>query len=134
FFDGDNNFLRRMDAARARLTRGQWNLQDVQISVPGSRAERVQRYALPTRLTADEIEESFSSPETLSFWKLPGFIATLKQTGFGATRLSIHFQSLLAQPLLFMAMVLLAATVSLRPPRFRGAMAMVMAGVLMGFL
>ncbi len=134
FFDGDNNFLRRMDAARARLTRGQWNLQDVQISVPGSRAERVQRYALPTRLTADEIEESFSSPETLSFWKLPGFIATLKQTGFDATRLSIHFQSLLAQPLLFMAMVLLAATVSLRPPRFRGAMAMVMAGVLMGFL
>ncbi|WP_435640874.1 LPS export ABC transporter permease LptG [Micavibrio aeruginosavorus] len=134
FFDGDNNFLRRMDATSARLTRGQWNLQDVQISAPGARAERVQHYALPTKLTADEIEESFSSPETLSFWKLPGFIATLKQTGFDATRLSIHFQSLLAQPLLFMAMVLLAATVSLRPPRFRGAMAMVMAGVMMGFV
>ena len=70
----------------------------------------------------------------MSFWKLPAFIKTVEATGFDSTRLRIHFQSLLARPLLFAAMILLAAVVSMRPPRSRGTMAVITAGILMGFV
>ena len=39
-------------------------------------------YNLPTTLTVQRIKESFASPETLSFWALPGFIAN--EDGFKA--------------------------------------------------
>jgi lipopolysaccharide export system permease protein len=58
----------------------------------------------------------------------------MEDTGFPATRLYIHFQSLLAQPFLLAAMVLLAATFSLRPPRFGGVATMIALGIAVGFL
>ena len=89
---------------------------------------------LPTTLTAQEIEESFSSPESMSFWKLPAYIQTLESTGFDATRLKVFYQSLLSQPLMFCAMILLAATVSMRPPRSKGTFTMIATGVFIGFI
>jgi lipopolysaccharide export system permease protein len=89
---------------------------------------------LPTELTAAEIEDSFSSPEALSFWAMPGFIQTMEATGFDAARLQVHYNSLLAQPLLYAAMVLLAAAVALRPPRRGGAMGMAALGIVIGLV
>ena len=76
---------------------------------------------IKTDLTLGDLESSFSSPESVSFWRLPEYIKVMQETGFDSTPLKIHFQTLLAQPLLFMAMILLAASVSLRPQRLRGA-------------
>ena len=70
----------------------------------------------------------------MSFWRLPSYIKTLERTGFDATRLKVHYQNLLSQPLMFAAMILLAATVSMRPPRSRGTFPIIMAGVFMGFI
>ncbi len=133
YFDAQDNFIRRIDAKTAQLQDGLWQFEDAVSNTPHGTQERLPFIALPTELTAQDIEESFASPETLSFWQLPGFIKTMEATGFDATRLEIHFQSLLAQPLLFAAMILLAAAVSLRPPRFRGALTMAVLGVVTGF-
>lgn len=135
FFGGQDRFERRLDAPRAELKNGQWLFREAISNSPGgTKAEKIPLVVLPTTLTAADIEESFSSPQSLSFWKLPGFIRTMEATGFDSARLAVHFQSLLAQPLLFAAMILLAASVSLRPPRFRGALALVALGVMIGFL
>ncbi|HBR69360.1 MAG TPA: LPS export ABC transporter permease LptG, partial [Rhodospirillaceae bacterium] len=72
--------------------------------------------------------------ETMSFWRLPGYIQTLEETGFDATRLRVYYQNLLSQPLMFVAMILLAATVSMRLPRFQGGAIMFGLGVFIGFL
>jgi lipopolysaccharide export system permease protein len=134
FFDSEDNFMQRLDAPKARLNDGVWSFQNVSINNPPNESESKPVYTLPTELTVREIEESFASPETISFWKLPSFVSTMETTGFDATRLKIHFHTLLAQPLLFMSMVLLAAAVSLKPPRFRGIITMISTGVLIGFV
>lgn len=135
FYGKDDDFERRLDAVSARLDSGQWIFSDVmsnEVGQPGS--EKIPLVVLPTTLTSTEIEESFAAPQALSFWKLPAFIRTMDSTGFDSARIKIHFQSLLAQPLLYAAMILLAASVSLRPPRFRGAFALAALGVLIGFM
>jgi len=134
FFDSDDNFIQRLDAEKARLDNGMWSFYRGVVNRPLGEGEEFQLYTLPTDLTVKEIEESFAPLETMSFWALPAFIQTMEATGFDATRLKIHFHSLLSQPLIFMSMVLLAAAVSLRPPRFQGMTMMVFMGVLIGFI
>jgi lipopolysaccharide export system permease protein len=134
FFDNNDSFLQRIDSEKASLEDGRWAFSNAYLSGPRRGTEKGDLYTLPTELTRQDIEESFSSPETMSFWQLPGFIAVLESTGFDATRLRIHYQALLAQPLLFAAMVLLAASVSLRPPRLRAGSLTIAAGIFLGFV
>lgn len=132
-FGDDDGFTRRIDAEAAVLDHGRWRFENVRVNRPHFPMEALPTLELPTDLTSKEIEESFSAPETMSFWRLPMFIRMMDATGFDSTRLKIHFQTLLAQPFLFAAMILLAAAVSLRPPRLRGTLMLVLAGILVGF-
>lgn len=134
YFGQDDRFYQRLDAQRARLEAGRWVFEDVTLHSAGKKAVTQATYYLPTLLTVQDIEESFASPESMSFWFLPGYIKTLEQTGFDAKKLRVHYQSLLAQPLMFAAMVLLAATVSMRPPRLQGTMMLLTIGIFIGFV
>jgi lipopolysaccharide export system permease protein len=133
FFSPENDFKKRIDATSAKLEAGKWNFNNAYMNQPQTIPEKTDLLTLSTDLTTNELEESFSDPETISFWKLPAYIKVLRSTGFDATSLEIHLQTLLSQPFLFMAMVLLAACVSLRPPRLGGTAIFIMAGVLIGF-
>jgi lipopolysaccharide export system permease protein len=132
FFDREDSFQKRYDSPHARLDDGFWALADTRVNT-GENAQREALVRLPTELTARQIEESFASPETMSFWMIPEHLRIMTEAGFSATRLSIHFHSLLALPFLLAAMVLLAATFSLRPQRFGGTGVMIGLGVGVGF-
>lgn len=134
FFTEDNTFLRRIDASSSTLDKGVWTFNDVVINAKGKLPQNADFMTLATDLTIGELESSFADPETISFWKLPDYIKVLEETGFNATSLKIYFQGLMSQPLLFMAMILLAASVSLRPPRLRGTSILIMSGVGIGFI
>jgi lipopolysaccharide export system permease protein len=123
----------RIEAPRARLEDGHWVLEGAIRFGPDRRAFPPERIELPTELTAGRIEDSFASPETLGFWSLPGFIAVLEQAGFSAVRHRIQYQSLLALPLLTLAMALLAAGFSMRHNRRGGVAQMIAAGIAAGF-
>ena len=134
YLDKSDNFIQRIDAPTATLDNEAWLLQNVLINVPGQHVATAPTVRLPTDLSPQEIEESFSSPDTMSVWRLPAFIRTVESTGFDATKLRIHFESLLAQPFLFAAMILLAAAVSLHPPRFRSTLTLIIMGVGVSFI
>jgi lipopolysaccharide export system permease protein len=135
FFDDKQNFTRRIDAKQAILKDGEWTFMEAVVNQPGRAAPSASAYiSLATPLTIGEIEESFAAPETIPFWRLASFIRTMESTGFDATALKIHMQSLLSRPLMFAAMILLAASVSLRPPRLRGTGTLIVVGVIMGFV
>lgn len=134
FFAEDGTFQRRIDADSTLLEPGQWMFRNVVINRPGRRSQESDFVALATSLTAKEIEDSFSAPETIPFWSLPSYIEIMESAGFDSTSLRIHLHTLMARPLFFAAMILLAATVSLRPPRLRGTSVLVVAGVLIGFV
>ena len=128
------NFLGRIDAPEAHLLPGAWELIDASEAASGRPPEKVGTVTLPTDFTTDKIQESFARPDTMSFWSLPGFIQQLERAGFSAVRHRLFFQSLLAAPLLFSAMVIIAATFSLRPARRGGVGRMIASGVVAGFL
>ena len=133
FFDSADNFLSRIDSPVAFLRNGYWEISTPIVNdKKGARQADTQK--LPTNLTSQKIEESFADPETISFWSIPEYINIMEDTGFPATRLYIHFQSLLAEPFLLAAMVLLAATFSLQPPRFGGAATLIVLGIAAGFI
>ncbi|MDR3514585.1 MAG: LPS export ABC transporter permease LptG [Azospirillaceae bacterium] len=132
-YHGDDEYTGRLDATSAVLQPGYWEIRNVWRNLPHKGPEKVDRIRIPTDLTMERIEESFASPETLSFWKLPSFIRTLELTGLPTVRHRIYYQSLLAQPLLFCAMVMFAAAFSLRQQRRGGTMTMIAGGVLTGF-
>jgi lipopolysaccharide export system permease protein len=85
-----------------------------------TRAVPLERMRIPTDLTAEHIQESFAPPETISFWKLPGFIALLEQSGFSSSRHKMHWYRLLSAPVVFVAMVLVGAAFSMRHFRVSG--------------
>lgn len=133
YFDNNDNFIKRMNADSAALEVGRWVFKDTKSYSKNNNIAEKKTITLKTHLTIKDVEESFSSPRTLSFWRLPGHIKTLEDTGFDARRLRVYYQNLLAQPLLFIAMILLAASFSMRPPRSRGAFAFIAAGIFIGF-
>ena len=129
-----SQFNSRIEAGTARLEDGFWLIEDGRRYGLDGPPEPFAALRLPTTLTASKIEESFASPETMSFWELPGFIKLLEQSGFSAQRHRLHFDALLARPFLFCAMVLVAATFSLRMQRRGGAAMLIVSGVIAGFL
>jgi lipopolysaccharide export system permease protein len=133
-FAGQDRFRERIDANRAELEQHEWVLFNTRHSVPGQPPQDAGVIRMATDLTHEKIMDSFAPPETISFWSLPGFIKLLENAGFSAVRHKLQFHRLLALPLLFSAMVLLAATFSLRPQR-RGRVGLViLSGVLTGFM
>ena len=125
--------LQRLEVPRATLAPGRWVLENAVLFGADRLPAAPATLTLPTELTPDRIENSFASPDTLSFWALPGFIAVLEQAGFSAIRHRLQLQSLLALPALAVAMALVAAGFSMRPSRMGGVMRMVGAGVSAGF-
>ncbi|MGH7088810.1 MAG: LPS export ABC transporter permease LptG [Stellaceae bacterium] len=133
FIADDKKLEKRIDATEARLDHGKWILRQGTVWTPQQPLQSFAEAEVPTNLTPREIQDSFAAPETMSFWELPGFIRLLENSGFSAVRHRLYFDRLLAVPLLFAAMVLVAASFSLRMQRRGGAGAMVLAGVGAGF-
>jgi len=133
-FDNNKKFVERLDAQRAVLNDKSLHLTEVVRSVPGQPAEMIAEFDLPTTLTMEHIQDSFASPETISFWHLPGFISILEAAGFSALKHKLYWHTLLANPFLMMGTVLIAAVFSLRSPRRGRIGILIVAGVVTGFL
>ena len=130
--EGDR-LLERLEATRASLTPGFWSLEDTKVIRPDHLPENVGTMRLPTDLTVERVQESFASPDTFSVWALPDFISLLERSGFSAIRHRLHFQALLALPLLAGVMCLVSAGFSMRPSRRGGVARMIGSGVAAGF-
>ena len=133
-YEGKDRFASRIDAQTAILKGGHWVLQNAQLFSPDKGTRTVKSFRLKTNLTLNKIQESFSSPETISIWELPRFIRDLEKAGFSGLSHRLHFHSLTAEPLLLCAMVLIGAVFSLRHNRKSGAVIAVAGGIVTGFL
>jgi len=134
FLYGPNDrFQGRIDAHSAQLENGAWKLSKAWVSDTNGASKFHATYTLPTTLTPAQIQESFASPPTISFWDLPRFIRAAQAAGFSATRYVLYFDSLLVLPAMFAAMVFMAASFSLRLARLGGLGRVVLYSALAGF-
>jgi lipopolysaccharide export system permease protein len=134
FFNAATRFTARVEAHAAQLQDGYWVIEDGMRWEPGQQPAPFEELRVATKLTSRKIEESFAAPDTMSFWDLPAFIDLLEQSGFSAQRHRLYFNVLLARPFLLCAMVMVAATFSLRMQRRGGATMMIVFGVISGFV
>jgi lipopolysaccharide export system permease protein len=133
-FDNDFQFKERIEAREATLEEGRWRFKAARrYSLDGPPLDE-DNFFLSTSLTPAQVRNSFSTPETVSFWQLPGYIRSSESSGFATAGYRLQYHKLIAQPFLLAAMVMLAAAVSLRFFRFGGVQKMVLSGVGAGFL
>lgn len=134
YLSEQNSFVRRVDSRTAKLQDASWVFFDAITNEQGQTPRRDSRLTLDTTLSINKIENSFADPKTVPFWKLPSYIGTMAGTGFNPTPLKIELQALIAKPLFLIGMVLIAACVALRPQRQGGTTALIVAGVVLGFI
>ncbi len=131
--DDRRAFSERIDAASASLAAGRWRLIDAVGAQTGQRAVRYATLDLPSSLADDEAFERFARPQSTPFWSLPGQIGRIEDAGFASTSYRLRLQQLLATPLVFGAMSILAAAFSLRLMRLGDLAKMSVAAVALGF-
>jgi lipopolysaccharide export system permease protein len=130
---GLRTFSERIDAASATLANGSWRLVDAVGAQAGQRAVRYSSLSLPSSLADEEAFERFARPQSTPFWSLPAQIARVEAAGFSSTAYRLRLQQLLATPLMFAAMSILAAAFSLRLMRLGDLARMSVAAVVLGF-
>ena len=132
--DNNDQFQERIEAQQATLEEGHWLFKSVRRYTLNNPPVDQDSFTLPTSLTPAQVRNSFSTPETVSFWQLPGYIRSSESSGFATAGYRLQYHKLIALPFLLAAMVMLAASVSLRFFRFGGVQKMVLSGVGAGFL
>ena len=131
-FDAQGRFVERIDADRANLADGYWELQGAIVSRPGREPESFDTYTVSTYLTRERVGEALGSEIAVSLWQLPSLIEVAEKAGLSAARYKMQYALLISRPMLLMAMVILAATVSLRSFRSGGTQTMVITGMVGG--
>jgi lipopolysaccharide export system permease protein len=139
-YDKTGEPVRRVDAVHAKLVPGGWALEgakDWTLTDPNpelSARRQETGVILPTDLTSDAIRDSFDTPAAIPIWALPAYIRGLDEAGFSARRHRVWLQMELSQPLMWAAMVLVAAGFTMRHTRSGRTERYVLAGVMCGFV
>ena len=133
-FDEGGQFMERIEAPVAQLVGSHWRFDNARVLTVGIEPQIVDRYLLATNITKEQLRGALGQTQVVSFWALPAIVRTLELAGLDATRYRLKYQSLLARPALLTAMVLVAASVSLRFLRSGGFAGMVLSGVAAGFV
>ncbi len=131
---GQPEFKRRVEAAEAVLRPGFWQLKDVREATPGESSVRSDSLSIRSTLDSEAAVERLEAAEAIAFWRLPGAIKQTEDSGFSASSYRLRFQQLLATPLMFAAMAVLAAAFSLRLVRLGGLAGLAGAGFALGFI
>jgi lipopolysaccharide export system permease protein len=127
-------FVRRIEAEEAVLIQGAWRLVKAREAGPGAPAVRHDNLSLPTTLDVRTALAGLNASQSVPFWSLPEAIARNEAAGLSTTGYRLRLHQLLATPLMFAAMSILAAGFSLRLIRLGGLAALAGSGVALGFI
>jgi lipopolysaccharide export system permease protein len=133
-FDENGTFNERIEAREASLRDGYWEIKEARVLSASEEPQTYDTYILASNLDPSQVRRTFTPPESVPFWDLDETIARTERSGLDPTLYKLQYGILLARPLLFVAMVMVAASVSLRFFRFGGVGRMVLGGVAAGFM
>lgn len=133
-FTKDGDFLEQVDASSANWKDGYWELNEARVATADSPPVLRKRYELSTFFTQEQAGQQAESTGNVAFWQLRDTIASARRAGLKTNRLQLEYQTHLARPLLFIAMVIIAATVSLKLTRLGSAGRMILSGIGAGFV
>jgi lipopolysaccharide export system permease protein len=126
-------FKQRVDAKDARFTPQGLVLSDVRSTRPGGFEEHSDTLTMTGLFRNSSMLLRSGAADQISFWDLPGAIRRARAAGLTSTAYQIQLQQLIAAPLLYAGMAVLAAAFSLRLMRLGGLAGMAGSGVAIGF-
>lgn len=130
---GNLEFSRQIEAQEARLNAGFWRLTGVREAMPGAGAVRSESLSIPSTLDSEAAMERMAAPSTIPIWRIPAIVQQLDSAGISSLAFRVRLQQILATPVLYMAMSLLAAAFSLRLARLGGLAGLSVAAIALGF-
>lgn len=142
-FDKDGKPERRIDAASASFAKetdgddplpNRFVLDRASILAPGQEPQVVPFLSIPVSITEELLEIRQTSPDRVSFWTLDDQSELAERAGRPPEPFQTRWHSVLSLPLLFVAMVLLAGTVSLTFARFGVDGKRILTGIVAGFV
>jgi len=139
FFDANDIPSHRIDSKAAKLGNGKWEFYEAWVNPLNEEAGKNEPVfhhllVLPTLITSQDIMNRFTSPRTIAFWNLPEYATIMHSTGFEANPLWARFYSLLAEPFLNTALIIIAAALALRAPRMQKNWWLVASTITIGFM
>jgi lipopolysaccharide export system permease protein len=132
--DGRLRFKERFEAADAVLKGRSWTLLGVRTFAPGAVGANAPSLSVPSTLSETNALQRFATVTAIPFWSLPSLIARSDASGISSTIYRLQLQQLLATPLMYAAMSVLAAAFSLRLLRLGGMARFAGSGVALGFV
>jgi lipopolysaccharide export system permease protein len=133
-FGPDGAFEQRVNAKTAYLRDGYWEMHDAEVVTPGDDDTPAEVYLLATKLTREQLAQSFVPPDAISFYGLKPLAEQIRAAGLDATPYVLRREQLVALPVSLVAMTLVAACFSLRLFRMGGVQRMILGGVTAGFM
>ena len=131
---GGSHFSRRIEADDATLEHHRWVLTGVKEAGPGGQALNIPAVTIASTLDESTALQRFATAQETPFWSLPFVIVRTERAGFSANLYRMQFDTLLATPVMFAGMSVLAAAFSLRLLRLGGLAGFAGAGVALGFI
>lgn len=123
----------RMEVSEGLLSEGLWRLHNVLILSDSHPPQRKNNVLLPSGITTETLKQRTLPADALSLWALPDVIKLLRHSGFSTIPYRLHFQGLLALPMLAVTMTLVSAGFSMRPAGRGGIVRMLGIGITAGF-
>lgn len=133
-FDEAGRIYERIDADKALFQTGGWLLVNAYVTDDNGRTQKQVRYEIDSRLTEDILAGVTASPNSVPFWHLRSTAEKAELAGGSPDKYYTQFHNLLSLPLLLVAMVMIAASVSLRFVRYGQVGRMILGGILAGFV
>ncbi len=133
-FNQANKLVQRTDAARGTFNQSGLLLEKVWVFPVHKTPQHFDQLMHSTDMTLSKIQEGNLSPELISFWKLPKFTTLIEKSGLSGLKYRLQWHSLIARAFWLLAMVILAATCTLRPLRQGRGAFLIVVGLSMGFI
>ena len=124
----------RIDAPRASLGDGRWQLERPVVTRIGYPPDRRESMEIATELRPEYIEQRLENPMAVSVWELPFKIEAARSLGYNASAFAMRLNTLIAMPALFAVMTLVAATVAVRYSRIGQSAPTIVGGIAAGFM
>lgn len=130
----DGSLLDRIDAVSGFYRNDHWLLLDTKITKNDGRVTKSSAFRLKTNLRPENLFDASTPPDLVPFWELRNAASKLQGTGSNSRQYMVQFHKLLSLPAFFVAMILIAATVSLKFARFGQGGRLILGGILSGFV
>jgi len=114
-FDENMNFLKRIAAESADISKFKWNLKNVTITDDEGKiiSNNLKSFSYNSVYDLQKIKSLYSNLDTISFWSIENQIQLLEERGYSTNEMEAKLHRSFAYPFFLLSMVLLSGVFTL---------------------